>query len=221
MRTAALIAIFSILYCPAHSQLDKGQWLTGGSGRFGHSKTDVDYPGGNQESSSTYLEFLPGGGYFFADKFCAGLRLSVSNVTSKQEIRSNASSPILFSAVAKSEISGFGISPFVRYYFLKKSSKINLFADASYLYEDTKQEYRQRQESTPPGGMPSISESFSKTSSTSNGFSIAAGPAFFLNPKVAIELSVGYTTSKGDDSEAKETGILLGVGFAIHLGKGK
>ena len=91
--------------------------------------------------------------------------------------------------------------PFVRFYFLPKSKTINLFADASYF--------------TQRDGI------FKKDVSPLRGYSIAAGPAFFLNRAVALEFTLGYSYSKYKNWEGGNNTFVSGVGLQVHLGKGK
>jgi hypothetical protein len=95
----------------------------------------------------------------------------------------------------------YSLAPFVRYYFLSKNEKFNLFADASYKKTWTKYDY------------------FYDTQK-SNGYSIAAGPVLFLNPHVALEFTIGYAYDKVEE-QLKEHTIETGIGLQIHLGKEK
>ncbi len=93
---------------------------------------------------------------------------------------------------------GSALGPFLRYYFLPTGLRTNLFAEGSYAY-----------------GISSISNVFT---SHSNSFSFLAGPVFFLNPSVGLELSVGYTTVKNNVSN--RTNIFKsGIGLQFHLEK--
>jgi len=97
----------------AFAQINKGQWLVGGNVAFETSKmADAD-----NDTRVTSFQLNPNAGYFFADKFAGGLRLSLE--TSKVKGEDDA-------------YSQFSLSPFVRYYFLPAAQKVNLFADASY-----------------------------------------------------------------------------------------
>jgi hypothetical protein len=94
----------------------------------------------------------------------------------------------------------FTAAPFVRYYFLDAAQKVNVFADASYGFGS--------------GG--------AKDKESLNFWSIQAGPAVFLSPNTALELTLGYKSSGGDyygDDRWKQFGV--NVGFQIHLGGGK
>jgi hypothetical protein len=92
------------------------------------------------------------------------------------------------------------IAPFVRYYFLPAAQKVNVFADASYGFGSSKDEGSESQ---------SVS-----------GFSISAGPAIFLSPNTALEVTVGYNSMKFEDVDDRRNTFLFGVGFQVHLGGG-
>lgn len=54
----------------------------------------------------------------------------------------------------------------------------------------------------------------------SNGYSISAGPAFFVTDQVALEFTVGWKhTSKNDFDKTKTNMINTGFGLQIHLHK--
>ena len=92
------------------------------------------------------------------------------------------------------------IAPFVRYYFLPSAQKVNVFADASYGFGSGKED---------GGEAQSVS-----------GFSISAGPAIFLSPNTALEVTVGYNSLKYEGIDEKNNTFQFGVGFQIHLGNG-
>lgn len=92
--------------------------------------------------------------------------------------------------------SSFGVGPFVRYYFLNLGESAKLMAQASYTLNSVK-----------AGDADSVSGST---------LGLAAGVAYFLNPHVALEGILGYTSDSGDLGEG--SGFGLNVGFQIHLG---
>lgn len=92
------------------------------------------------------------------------------------------------------------IAPFVRYYFLPAAQKVNIFADASYGFGSYK---------VNGGDGQSVS-----------GFSFQAGPAIFLSPNTALEITLGYNSLKFEDIDDRNNTFLVNVGFQIHLGNG-
>ncbi|HEY2350290.1 MAG TPA: hypothetical protein VGH64_14835, partial [Puia sp.] len=93
----------------------------------------------------------------------------------------------------------YGVSPFLRYYVLPSSKNINIFGQVAYGWNRVD-----------AGGGNSISHEWS----------ISAGPAFFLNPHIALEFALFYTNTGGASyTTGNGESIGLNVGFQIHLGK--
>ena len=163
----------------SQANINKGDWMLGGDAGFSSQKQG-DY-------KTTNLSLAPNVGYFFIDNFAGGLRAEVSS--SKDEFGST-----------ESKNSGFSLAPFVRYYFLPASQKVNLFADASFGFGQNKYE----------SGVVD-----SKTNFTQLG--IKAGPAIFLTPATALEITVGYNSTKIKDVDDSEGAFGVNVGFQIHI----
>ena len=161
------------------SNINKGDWMTGGSIDFSSSKQG-DY-------KITNFSLAPNVGFFFIDNLAGGLRVEVSS--SKEEF------------IETYKTSGFTIAPFVRYYFLPKTQKVNVFADASYGFGSFKS-----------GDEPSVS---------ANGFAGKAGAAIFLTPATALEIGLGYKTLKYKGAPESTNTFGAQVGFQIHLPGGK
>jgi hypothetical protein len=140
---------------------------------------------------TTTFQFSPNAGYFFINNLAGGLRLNLSSA--KEEINDFESTATTTS-----------IAPFVRYYFLPAAQKVNVFADASYSF----------------GSMKFEEDGEEEQKANVNGFTISAGPAFFLTPNTALEVTLGYNSSKMEDAEESTGTFLFGVGFQIHLGGG-
>lgn len=175
---SVLIAACILFATQVSAQVYKGQWLAGGNASFETGKF-----GDSDNSKYTSVSFNPNAGYFFINNLAGGLRLSIESTKYKSD--DDASSSILF-------------APFVRYYFLPASEKVNIFGDASYGFGSFKD---------------GESESF-------NEFSIMAGPSIFITPNTAIEFALRYSSAGGDayggDDRSNKFG--LNVGFQIHLG---
>ena len=93
----------------------------------------------------------------------------------------------------------FGFSPFVRYYFLPTAKTINIFTEAAYGWG----------RNTAQGG-----------NITNHQWSLSAGPAFFLNPHVALEVAVVYTNTAGQQyTDGNPETIGINIGFQVYLGK--
>lgn len=94
------------------------------------------------------------------------------------------------------------IGPFLRYYFLPiaKDQKVNIFADASY-------------------GFGSAGSGDNKMNN--NSYSINAGPAIFLNPHTALEITLGYGSLKFEGDDDRLNTLNINIGFQIHLNSTK
>jgi hypothetical protein len=115
MKTLFFFIVFS-LSLTLNAQITKGNWLIGGDASFNSSTThDSD---GNETGRSSGIRVFPNIGYFFMDKFVAGL---TPNLTYNSTRNGNKNC-------------GYGIGPFARYYFLKPENRINIFVDANYIY---------------------------------------------------------------------------------------
>lgn len=180
----ALLASFSL-----SAQITKNNWLVGGDLYFRSTKAETISSGEIQnQSRGTRLNFNSRIGYFPIDKFAVGLTSRFSYNMPKD----------------RDNTIGFGIGPFVRYYFLKPDKIINLFTHIEYQF----------------------SNGFSKGEKLdrSNFFNLKAGPSIFFNSSVALEVTLGYEFSnnivlRGSSTETKFNSFNIGVGFQIHLEK--
>lgn len=119
MKKIALALCFLVTgMVSAYSQINKGQWLVGGSASASFSKQ-----GDNDDSKVTSVGISPDAGYFFINNFAGGARVSFQSAKVKSD--EDASTSFLF-------------APFVRYYFLPAAQKVNVFADASYGFGSVK-----------------------------------------------------------------------------------
>lgn len=119
MKKVLFVAFMTVCAQGVFAQINKGQWLVGGTLGFQSSKQ-----GDADENKVTTLTLSPNAGYFFIDKLAGGLRVSFESEKNKSE--DDATSTLL-------------VSPFVRYYFLDAAEKVNVFADASYGFGSTGQ----------------------------------------------------------------------------------
>ena len=161
-----------------NAQITKGNWMVGGDASF--NSATVHDSDGNETGKSNGVRIYPNIGHFVADKFAVGLIPSFSYGKTKN---------------GPSNIS-FGIGPFARYYFLKKDNRINILADANYIYYYSETD----------GAFPRHNSSFTAKS----------GVVLFFNNSVALEFTLGYNI---DNFSTVTNRINLGFGFQIHLEK--
>jgi hypothetical protein len=181
MKTIKIFFITTILFAlSAHSQITKGNWIVGGSANFNNSNSvnsDGDITG-----SGNGVQIYPNIGYFVYDKFAVGLSAGFS-YGKPSGSPSNTS---------------YGLSPFVRYYFLKPDKLINVLAEASYGYNISK--------------IQGNSNTFD-----SRGYRVKAGPVLYFNSSVGLELTFNYNSSNSDGNTYNY--FQAGFGFQIHLEK--
>jgi hypothetical protein len=217
MKKIAVILLF-ILPCSLHAQLKKGQWMIGGLADFSHSSADEGNVFYSHESKVTNYRLMPGAGYFFKDKFCGGIRINVSSVKSEEDNAGNNPAYIYISS-RDLTVSGVGLSPFLRYYFLPVTKKVNVFVDGSYTYNNETIKTSFYEKSIVAGGTPFETQASSKNKYKSNYYSITAGPAVFIGQNVSFELSVGYTLGKTKELDQTTNRITFGTGFQVYFGK--
>jgi hypothetical protein len=182
MKTIKLFFLATLLFSGlANAQITKGNWMVGGTGSF--SSENVKDTNGNTLASGNGFRINPDIGFFFIDKLAGGIQLSLSY----GKPSGNTSN------------FGYGIQPFVRYYFLEPEKLINVFAEASYGYN--------------------ISKSEGQKSYYGRGYTIKAGPAIFFNDSVALELTANYNSSYLELTENHYNNFTIGIGFQIHLEK--
>ena len=118
--------------------------------------------------TSTLFSITPKAGYFIIDRLAAGV--SVAAAFSHYHYNSQPNPQTFNSSI-------YGIGPFVRYYFLPTQKPTNILVEVYDLY--------------------STNTATGNSNTHTNEYGFAAGPAFFLSPSVALELTLGYYWDKG------------------------
>jgi hypothetical protein len=184
MKKVLMAACLLVASQSMFAQINKGQWLVGGnisfeSGKDGLESADED------DIKYSQFNFNPNAGYFLIDKLAVGLRANFYSYKEKNE--DDAETNLL-------------VGPFVRYYVLDASQKVNVFADAGF----------------------SFGSRGTDDKTSQNEFTISAGPAVFLSPNTALEFALYYKKAGGELYEDyKYSRFGLNIGFQIHLGNGK
>ena len=189
MKTIQLFITIALLsFLTTNAQITKGNWMVGGNLKYSKSKTEFTSNNNTQTQEGSGLNLTSNIGYFPIDKFAVGITpyFSFNNPEG-----SNKSI-------------GYGVGPFVRYYFLKTENRINEFSHVEYQYGN--------------------GYSDGKKTSNNNSFNFKAGPSIFFNSSVALEFTLEYQLSdydylSGSGSQYKFTNFNIGVGFQIHLEK--
>jgi hypothetical protein len=112
-KNTFLIIITMLFAVSANCQLDKRNWLVGGTGEFSTNESN-----GGKFSS---LTLSPSCGYFLVDKLAVGVTMAFGYNK-------------ISTSVSKSKFTSLAIGPFIKYYFLEKEHLINLFVKGSYSY---------------------------------------------------------------------------------------
>jgi hypothetical protein len=150
--------------------VQKGNWIVGGSlGSLGYSF----------EGESFNIAISPRAGYFVADALAIGLQLNGS-----------------YASLEGDDEWGYGISPFVRYYFPQGSSASGRF----FAQGDV--------------GIAGANGS----DGAALAFGANVGYAHFITQSVALEVSAGYNYSEAITPEiGKQSGLGVALGFQIYL----
>ena len=180
----------------AKCQLDKGIWLVGGSGSFQSYKRDYQIPPNSVQYKATNISLSPSVAYFIIDKLALGVRPSYSQI--KEEGVSSTGNI----SGGKGNFSSIEIGAFGRWYFLNKENNYNILSDISYNY--------------------GFQSNFGSNTGQSNSFKFLAGPEFYFNSSIGIELLLGYSSTQilnNDGTSNLNKGFLTTIGFQIHLEK--
>lgn len=194
MKRALLILFAFAVTSTASAQIDRGNILLGVNTSFKNNNWKSGYrdsTGNALAGKHTVLAVNLSGGYFLFNKMAAGARLSLNQSKSESNWNPGKEGDIKVA---------FG--PFARYYFLSRHEKINLFADAGYYFEYETYNRGQNEDSN-------------------NGYTIAAGPAFFVHPAVALEFSIGYSRRLSTEPGTKYYTVQTSLGLQVHLGDNK
>ncbi len=193
-----LLVACSIIFISLNvtAQLTKKTWLFGGSGSYYSYNEKYIAPSVSFTGKYASLDLTASVGYFFIDKFTAGLRpyLSIYKGTS-----SGGATPYDF------KLAG---GPFVRYYFLKKDKQFNILMDASYQF-----------------GINQSKSGLERPKGKYNTFSITGGAELFFNSVVGIEILLGYKNqiasyeNSPSAYSSKRSGVQASIGFQFHLTK--
>jgi outer membrane protein len=209
-RIIFTVVLFLFTGIFAFAQVEKGNWLFGGSStlEFNTSKEKIK-TGGTTNDGSTYTDFdiRPQIGYFVIDKLPIGLMLDID--IDKEKYTDPDS---------EYKWTSFMVGPFVRYYFIDLEGLMP-YAEASMGIGsgNTKTNYMG-------------SESDDKYGTFAYGF--GAGATYFITDNVGVDLFIGYANcqekyaaddesarSEDDDVVYKYGGLDFNIGFIISIGK--
>jgi len=184
MKKITILSAAILLFAfTANSQVTKGNWLVGGNGRFSSQIETLN----GVKVNGLRIGLTPNIGYFFIDKFAAGTKFTFNYEKTKYN-----------GGVGKS--TQLGVGPFLRYYFLNASDRINLFAESQYQY---------------------LLSSSDGSHNNENTFTFSAGPVIYFNSSVGLELTANYEIINTEKSLSDAKTFFVSVGFQVHLEKEK
>lgn len=195
MKSFLISSIATLFLISAQGQLTKKNWLIGGSGNLYTYNEDYTTPSTTITGKYTSIDLSASVGYFFLNKFSAGIRPYFSSFKGKS------------SGGGQTNYYRFAIGPFARYYFLNEQKQFNLLADVGYQLGINKD----------MGGMAQKGKF--------NIFSIMAGIEIFFNSTAGIEILVGYSEkatsieNSNDEFNNEQRGFQTSIGFTLHLEK--
>lgn len=175
MRVVNLVTtVLLVAACSAglrvQGQTDRGDWLIGGLLEL------------NTAKSSTTVQFSPNAGFFVAKNFAIGGNLIYS-----------------YDKLGDIKVSGFGIGPFVRYYFTEE--KVRPFFAGDMTFEKRK-----------------LTTSLGSNTEDAFSWFLGGGAAFFINENVAVDGLLGYAHSKVSDEDGGG-GLRFRVGFQVYINR--
>jgi hypothetical protein len=188
-------------------QITKDNWLIGGTANFSSSNQETVVQTGTQKSTYLNYSIAPNIGYFFLDKFAAGLKAGITK--GKADYGDLRQGGVTVASGGYSNATWFDLGPFVRYYLLSADKQFNLFAEGKYMY-----------------GIASLHPG----KGTRHNYSFNAGPVIYFNSSVGLEFTVGYSSERTkhfhpDTNElvfsSKIKALQVGVGFQFYLERDK
>jgi hypothetical protein len=195
LSTIAIICLLSINQ-QVKAQSFKGKFLFEGNiGNIRFSKekpTQSNYPNNYSYSNKIFSGILSlRVGYFISNAFVIGTGIDYSTLFQKS---SSNSATYGGSSFSSTKMGSLGISPFVRYYFIGKTSKNKLYMQIEGKYN---RDLFNTQTSTDYNANGSLDQS-QKLTNTFSSYSAGALLGFnhFFNDNVAFNTNIGYSYGK-------------------------
>lgn len=177
------------------SQTEKHHWMLGlsGNGTVYHEELQYDQLWGLVNGKVTQINVSGNIGYFFDDRFLAGIRSGISI-----EDQHNFTHDFMWG-----KYNNKYLGPFVRYYFMNNDRNFNVLVDACY-----------------QAGRVTNEE---KTGGPAKMATIMAGPEFFFNASLGMDFLVGYMYQEETNTDAQlgyhyqRNGVFLSVSLQFHF----
>lgn len=120
MKKILLSLVLINFLSASKAQINKGNWLVGGSGTISRQQEELL----SSDVKTTSIELAPNLGYFIVDKFSLGLKPGFGYMNSKTNSFHD-------------QTTSWAVGPFARYYFLPVENRTNLFAETAYQYSSS------------------------------------------------------------------------------------
>ena len=117
MKPILILLSFALISIKTNCQITKGNWLVSGTASFSSTKSESSTV---SNTTRTYFQLQPNIGYFFIDKFAAGIKGLIQYQKT------------IFGSSPATKQTYYGIGPFVRYYFLPTERRVNVFSEGNY-----------------------------------------------------------------------------------------
>jgi hypothetical protein len=169
MKRILLTLALSATLVITNAQTEKGDWMVGGGFRL------------NTSDNNTEITLNPNAGAFIINNLALGGNFELSYVKRGDD-----------------KITGFGIGPFVRYYFTEANVRPILHGNLNFVSVKTK-----------------ISTLGSNTNTGLNYF-LGGGAAIFISDQVSIDGLLGYAHTKLKDFDGSG-GFAMTIGFQVYL----
>lgn len=205
--------IFFLMFipCMATAQINKGNWLIGGvlSGYYEQSK--IFFSSQIEESSTEDINLIGQVGFFPINKLAVGFNAQYGVNRQKGILIPLGLGPGWdndFTLTNKLWMAG----PFVRYYLLPASNKLNFYTQAAYQVGVSQEDFELSLVwgDGENGGFNDI-----------RAFQASVAPVLMLNKNVSLELILAYSRIKQLNDFGNSDRFTGGVGLQIHLGKPK
>jgi hypothetical protein len=186
----------------AEAQIEKGNWMLGGSISFNRSASDYTSSFGSGTWKSYTFDFAPDIRYFVVDRLAVGLRIPFSYTSTIDDEPS-------------SKYTSYAIGPTLRYYF-PVNKKWAIFTDVTYSF------------GSQVSKVPVYDGSWVTQKATNNYslFSAGLGTTYFLTPSVGIEGTFSYNAAQTNydneyDNESSSGTLSFDIGLQVYFSRNK
>lgn len=197
-----LTLIAAVVCTSLFAQINKGQWMIGGS-----LSGEYQVGGGDNNYKEKTFQAPVNVGYFLANGIAIGIRGTALYDQTNYTIQRNNYyyGPSSYEVVTKSQ--QYSVGPFFRAYLMPHSQKFNFYVEPHFAY----------------GWYDGTSSLYlsSWVSEKVQSYNLNVAPVIFLTPNTSLEFILSYNYTNYMKSGTNSTSFLFGVGFQIFLGKGR